>query len=129
MPLMKQLTPEPDGAVLPLRLEGVTYYNNYQACGSYRHIYSPEDIFDQVRAFMAAFPDVADRERPRFSILGDSAKPRQGKGQLSNQDLSPPVPASILRAGGPGARPFGRFKGPAAEHRAGAASGQPPGIS
>jgi hypothetical protein len=67
---MRPVAEQPDGAVIPLRPEGVELYNRLQAADSYRWIYCTEDRFESVRELIKRFPAVAHVDRPRFSILG-----------------------------------------------------------
>jgi hypothetical protein len=69
-PLMEGLTPSPDGAVLLMRPEGVSLYNNFQVCNSHRQVYSPQDTFDEIRGLMEKFPGMYDQTRPRFTVSG-----------------------------------------------------------
>lgn len=69
-PLMRPVSSQPDGAVLPLRPAGVELYNRLQAANSYRWVYCPEDKFEQVQELIKQFPEVCDQDRIRFSVFG-----------------------------------------------------------
>ncbi len=61
---------ETDGAVLHLKPEEVTYYNELQVYESYRQIYCQDDQFELARFLVERDPKICDQEYSRIAVVG-----------------------------------------------------------
>jgi hypothetical protein len=57
-----------EGTVMPMLRDAIPIYNGYQAVNSYRQVFCSENKFDLIHDLLAKFPEIGDKERPRFTI-------------------------------------------------------------